>query len=458
VDTSEFLRIVWRRRLIASAVVILVLGAGLLFLAGQRPVYEARASVALFPNAARPDTVGAYDTVVARLLPLYASIVGSRPFLDRVAAKLPGHVTGTDLHDRLFAAPASGAAVLDIVVRAPDRVFAAQATRAATEELQSEAAGNGVVTMRIIDQGHASDAPVAPRPKLVLAASLLLALVLGVAVAVAWERLFGRIRDLGQLRAISGQRILGEFPYDRSLQDATRPLFIGDPAARSVEESLRAIRTVMVGPGRAMPTFRRLIVTSLGPGEGKSIVTANLAVVIAEVGPRVLVVDANVHRPRQHQIFNLPNDQGASSLVLGDAEVATATQPTSYPKVGVLTAGPPLHKRSDMAELYVQVIPKVGESDDFVLIDCAALSMDADVGLLAAMTDGVVLLVRSGSTSTERLRTALERLHATGVPIFGLILTMGAPQRAQRGYRREKLALDAARGRRTWRSRTRPRP
>jgi Mrp family chromosome partitioning ATPase len=84
--------------------------------------------------------------------------------------------------------------------------------------------------------------------------------------------------------------------------------------------------------------------------------------------------------------------------------------------------------------------------------------MDADVGLLAAMTDGVVLLVRSGSTSTERLRTALERLHATGVPIFGLILTMGAPQRAQRGYRREKLALDAARGRRTWRSRTRPRP
>jgi succinoglycan biosynthesis transport protein ExoP len=459
VDTLEFLRIVWRRRLIALAVAIVVLGAALLFLAGQRSVYEARASVALFPNAARPETVGAYDSVVARLLPLYASVARSRPFLDRVAAKLPGHLTGADLHDRLFAAPASGAAVLDIVVRAPDRAFAAQAARAAIEELQSEAADNGVVTIRIIDQGHASDAPVAPRPRLVLAASLLLALVLGVAVAVAWERLFGRIRDLSQLQAISGQRILGEFPYDRSLQDAARPLFIGDPAAQSVEESLRAIRTVMVGPGRAAPTFRRMIVTSLGPKEGKSIVTANLAVVIAEVGPRVLVVDANVHRPRQHQIFNLPNDQGVSSLVLGDAEGATATQPTGYPKVGVLTAGPPLHKRSDMAELYVQVIPKVGELDDFVLIDCAALSMDADVGLLAAMTDGVVLLVRSGSTSTERLRTALERLHATGVPIFGLILTMGARQRARRGYRREKQALDAGRGQRLWRSRARtPQP
>ncbi len=462
-DTSEFLRIVWRRRLIALAVVILVLSAGLLFLAGQRPIYEARASMGLFPNGARPETVGAYDTVVARLLPLYASVVRSRAFLDRVAARLPGQRTDADLHDRLFAAPASGAAVLDIVVRAPDRVFAAQAAQAAIEELQSEAADNGVVTTRIIDQGHASDAPATPRPRLVLAASLLLALVLGVAVAVVWERSFGRIRDLSQLQAISGQRVLGEFPYDRSLQDAAWPLFIGDPAARSVEESLRGIRTVLVGPGRAMPTFRRVIVTSLGPEEGKSIVTANLAVVIAEVGPRVLVVDANVHRPQQHQIFNLPNDQGASSLVLGEADVATATQPTRYPKVDVLTAGPPLHKRSDIAELYVQVIPKVGELDDFVLIDCAALSVDADVGLLAAMTDGVVLLVRSGSTSTERLRSALERLHATGVPVFGLILTMGARQRAQRGYRKKqalakKQALDIARGWRPWRSRTRPRP
>jgi succinoglycan biosynthesis transport protein ExoP len=445
---------VWRRRLIALAVAIVVLDAGLLHLAGQRPVFEARASTALFPNGARPETVGAYDTVVARLLPLYASVVRSRAFLDRVAARLPGQLTGADPHDRLFAAPETGAAVLDIVVRAPDRAFATQAAQAAIEELQSEVADNGVVAIRIIDQGHASDAPVAPRPRLVLAASLLLALVLG--VAVAWERWFGRIRDLSQLQAISGQRILGEFPHDRSLQDAARPLFIGDPAARSVGESLRAIRTVMVGPGRAVPTFHRMIVSSLGPEEGKSIVTANLAVVIAEVGPRVLVVDANVHRPRQHQIFKLPNDQGVSSLVLGDAEVVTATQPTSYSKVGVLTAGPPLYKRRDIAELHVQVIPKVGELDDLVLIDCAALSVDADVGLLAAMTDGVVLLVRSGSTSTERLRTALERLHASGVPTFGLILTMGARQQAQRGYRREKQAPDGVRRRRLWGSRTRP--
>jgi len=429
VDTSELLRIVWRRRLIALAVAVAVVAAGLLFLSQQRPVYQAKASVALFPNGVRPETLGAYDTVVARLLPLYASVVHSPDFLDRVAAHLPGELTGADLRDRLFAAPASGAAVLDIVVRAPDRRFANDAAQAAIEELQREVADNGVVTLRVIDPGRAPATPVAPRPKLTLAASLLLALVLGIAVAVVWERLFGRIRDLSELQAISGQRVLGEFPYERSLRHAEPPLFIGNPAARSVEESLRAIRTVIVGPGRAMPTFRRMIVTSLGPEEGKSTLTANLAVVMAEVGPRVLVVDADVRRPRQHQIFELPNDRGVGSLVLGDADAASATQPTGYPKVSVLTAGPQLHKRSDMAELYVQVIPKVGELDDFVLIDGAALSGDADVGLLAAMTDGVILLVRSGSTSIERLRTALDRLQATGVPVFGLILSMGASRR-----------------------------
>jgi polysaccharide biosynthesis transport protein len=459
VDTSELLRIVWRRRLVALAVAVVVVAAGLLFLSRQRPVYEAKASVALFPNGVRPETLGAYDTVVARLLPLYASVVRSPDFLERVAAHLPGQVSGADLRDRLFAAPASGAAVLDIVVRAPDRGFAADAAQAAIEELQREVADNGVVTLRVIDPGRAAATPVAPRPKLVLAASLLLALVLGIAVAVVWERLFGRIRDLSELQAISGQRVLGEFPYERSLRNTEWPLFIGDPAARSVEESLRAIRTVIVGPGRAMPTFRRMIVTSLGPQEGKSILTANLAVVMAEVGPRVLVVDADLRQPRQHQIFRLPNDRGVSSLVLGDADAASATQqPTRYPKVSVLTAGPQLHKRSDMAELYVQVIPKVGELDDFVLIDGAALSGDADVGLLAAMTDGVILLVRSGSTSIERLRTALEQLQATGVPVFGLILTMGAGRRFRRGYRDREQVDDVVRGWRRWRGRLRPRP
>jgi succinoglycan biosynthesis transport protein ExoP len=458
VDTSELLRIVRRRRLVALAVAVVVLAAGLLFLSGQRPIYEAKASVALFPNGVRPETLGAYDTVVARLLPLYASVVRSPGFLERVAADLPGRVTGDDLRDRLFAAPASGAAVLDIVVRAPNRGFASSAAQAAVEELQREVADNGVVTLRVIDPGHASETPVAPRPTLVLAASLLLAFVLGVAVAVAWERLFGRIRDLSQLQAIAGQRILGEFPYERSLHDAQRPLFLGDPAARSVEESLRAIRTAIVGPGRAMPTFRRMIVTSLGPEEGKSTLTANLAVVMAEVGPRVLVVDADVRRPRQHRIFELPNDRGVSSLVLGDGDAASATQPTRFPKVSVLTSGPQLHKRSDMAELYVQVIPKLGELDDFVLIDSSALSGDADVGLLAAMTDGVILLVRSGSTSTERLRTALEQLQATAVPVFGLILTMGAGRRSQRRYRRREQPADVVRGWRGWRGRPQLRP
>jgi Mrp family chromosome partitioning ATPase len=186
--------------------------------------------------------------------------------------------------------------------------------------------------------------------------------------------------------------------------------------------------------------------------------TANLAVVMAEVGPRVLVVDADVRRPRQHRLFELPNDRGVSSLVLGDGDAASATQPTRFPKVSVLTSGPQLHKRSDMAELYVQVIPKLGELDDFVLIDSPALSGDADVGLLAAMTDGVILLVRSGSTSTERLRTALEQLEATAVPVFGLILTMRAGRRSQRGYRQREQAADVVRGWRRWRGRLRPRP
>jgi succinoglycan biosynthesis transport protein ExoP len=424
-DIAEFLRVLWRRRLVVLAVVVLVVGGGLVFLNRQRPVYEASATVALLPNAARPDTLGAYDTVVGRLIPLYANLVRSRTFLERVAARLPDQPSGKDLEGRVFARPVQGAASIDIVARAPDPGRAARMAAEATRQFQQEVGSNGVVTIRVTNEVFPPEAPVAPRPKLIIAASLLLAAMLAVALALVWERLFARIRDLGQLQAIPEQRVLGSFPYGRALHRSSPPPFVGNPALQSVEESVRTIRNVHIGPGRAAPTFRTVAVTSLTPRVGKSTLTANLAVVIAEVGPHVLVVDANVRAPRLHEIFRLPNDRGVNSPVVGDGDVASAVQATEYPRVSVLTAGPSLANRSEYAELYVHVIPKLGELADFVLVDCPALSVDADVGLLAAMTDGIILLVRYGATSTVELNAVLERLADTGVPVLGLVLTMG---------------------------------
>ncbi len=419
-----------RRKLVAIVTAVLVLAGGLLFLALEPRVYESSASVALLPVARQPDTLGAYDAIVTRLLPLYASKVDSQTFLDRVATRLPERLDGKDLKGRVFAKPDPGAAVLKLVARANDPQQAARRARATLQEFLFELRGTRIIGFEVIDQPRVPDAPVSPRPLLVLASSLLLAAFLAAAVAVAWERLFGRIRDLEELEAASGVPVLGAVPNERRLRSFPRALFVGDPSMGVVEEGLRDIRAVLLGPGRGAPTFQKITLTSLSPEEGKSTVAANLAVVIAEVGLHVLVVDADTHRPRQHEIFGVPNEQGLSTAV----DVETVLQPTRFPKVSILTAGPPLQRRSEIVEQYVHVVPKLNEFADVVLIDSAPLGAVADVRLLAAMTDGAVLLVRAGSTSAGQLRHTLQGLDAVGVPVLGLVLTM-SPRRAGRSSR-----------------------
>lgn len=426
---SDLLRVLWRRKLVALLTGVLVVVGAVVFLVRQPPVFEARASVALLPETNEPETLSAYSNIVERLLPLYASQVRTRTFLNQVARGFPG-LSGADLEGRVFADLEPGAAVLQIVARTNDAELTAALARAATQELLRQERGNAVVRLRVIDSPIVPSTPVAPRPTLVMGAAVLLAVVLGAAAAVAWERWFGRIRDPEDLKAVSGRRVLGALPYERRLQNGSPALVVGDPSMAAVEESLRAIRTALIGPSWATPTFRRLAVVSFEAQDARSTLAANLAVVVAEVGSQVLLVDADFHRPRQHEIFGVANEPGLSSITLEGANPESVTQPTGFANLEVLTAGPRPTRRSEVVHLYVHVVPNyetepAGDARaDLVLIDTAPLSLDADVGLLAAMSDGVLVLVRSGSMSRKQLRAALDSLEAAGAPVVGLILTM----------------------------------
>jgi tyrosine-protein kinase len=407
---------------VAILTAVLVVAGGVLFTVLQPRVYESSASVALLPAAGNPDMLGAYDAVVARLLPLYASKVRSRSFLDRVARRLPERLDGKDLESKVFAKPDPGAAVLKLVARANDPQRAARVAQATTQQFVSELRGTRIVNLEIIDQPRLPDAPVAPRPELILPSSVLLAAFLAVATALLWDRLFGRIHDLDELKLASGRRVLGDLPYEPLLARSPGTLFVGDWNMAAAEHSLRNIRTALLEPGGTTPRFQRIVVTSLSPEDGKSTLAANLAVVVAEVGLHVLVVDADIYRPCQHQIFDLPNERGLSTVV----DIRTAIQVSRVPKVSVLTAGPPVQRRSEVAQQYVQVVPKLNEFAELAIVDSAPLSADADVGLLAGLTDGVVLVIRAGATSAAQLHHALEEFDDAGVPVLGLVLTMNS--------------------------------
>jgi Mrp family chromosome partitioning ATPase/capsular polysaccharide biosynthesis protein len=426
-NRTEFLRILGRQKLVVLFTAAVVLAGGILFLAVQPRVYEATASVAVLPGDRLDQSLGAYDVVVAKLLPQYASIVRSQTFLDQVGQAVPGAGDARQLRSKIFARPDTTAAVLKLVAHDESPQRATSLARATLQQFLSQTQGTRIVNLQVIDQPRTPSSPVLPRRALVLGALPLVAVFLASMAAIAWNRLFGRIRDLDDLRAASGRRVVGALPYVRSRR---RALFVGDPDVSVLDRSLRGIRTglLLLRPSRPAPVV--ITVTSLQPGDGKSTLSANLAVAAAEVGLRVLILDIDTRRARQREIFQLADDR-LPPVVQSGEDISGAVQATAIPGVSVLTLGWPWRGPTGIVRLYLHAVSRLRESADLVIVDGPSLSSDADLGLLAAVTDGVVLLVRAGTVPAQ-LRRALEGLDAVGVPVLGLVLSMSSLHAAAR--------------------------
>lgn len=171
------------------------------------------------------------------------------------------------------------------------------------------------------------------------------------------------------------------------------------------------------------------MITGLNPQDGKSTVAANLAVIVAELGFSVLLIDGDIHRPVQHELFGLPNHLGLTSSLLEGTELASIPQSTKYANLSVVTAGPPLDERSQEATLYLQQLPRFNALAEIVLVDSPPLVAADDVRLLAAFSGAVVMLVRAGASSSRQVREAVDSLEILEAKLLGTVLTM-APSEA----------------------------
>lgn len=421
-NLAELLRTVWRRKLIVVVVTALVLGGAAFFLAGQDKVYEARATIAIFPDRNAPELVPFYGQAVENLLPTYAQLIESETFLDRAAARLPFASSGAALKGAVFADPAARTGVLRIVAQTGDPEQSAGMAQATAEEFLAQLDDNGIVSLRLIDQARAPEGPISPRPKLVIAAGLIVGLGLGLGAALGWDRLFARVHTSAELAEATQLPVLGVVPAKRALKDRRR-IVVGDADLFEIEECLRAIRTNVLFSttgGNEGP----ILITGLNPGDGKSTIAANLAVIIGELGFSVLLVDADVHRPVQHEIFGVRNDRGLSSLVTGKVTPESLPQATAYPHVKLVPSGPPVATRSEELNVYLKHLPQLAGLADIVLIDSPPLRAADEVRILAAFSGAVVVLVRAGSVSRGAVTGAMESLQVLETPVLGTVLTM----------------------------------
>jgi len=172
-----------------------------------------------------------------------------------------------------------------------------------------------------------------------------------------------------------------------------------------------------------------LVVTSVQPTDGKTTVVSNLAIALAETNRKVLLIDADMRRPRIHSIFDVCNDWGLSDLLQGndngsEMPIESMYRPTRIPNLWILPSGPGTAAISKL--LYSSQLKKVlvryRSCFDLILIDTPPMKPYSDARVIGRHTDGVVVVVRANRTCRESLKTVCARLMQDGIPVLGTVL------------------------------------
>ena len=203
-----------------------------------------------------------------------------------------------------------------------------------------------------------------------------------------------------------------------------------------ISEAYRAVRTNVRVSSVDKP-LRTLVITSPQPAEGKTTLVANLGVVMAQAGNRVVVVDTDLRHAMLHRKFDLPNREGLTDALMADEVVLDGLlQQTEVENLRVLTSGPLPPNASELlgSRKMRQLIARLKDEADIILFDSPPALLVTDAAVLAMEADGVLVLAESGRTRRASLRQAIERLEPLGINIVGVVLNSIPTPRSSKGY------------------------
>ncbi|WP_098445310.1 CpsD/CapB family tyrosine-protein kinase [Bacillus sp. es.036] len=190
-----------------------------------------------------------------------------------------------------------------------------------------------------------------------------------------------------------------------------------------IAEQYRTIRT-NIQFASVEEDMRTIMVTSSGPMEGKSTTIANLGVVLAQQGKKVLIADTDLRKPTVHYTFRVMNTRGLTNVLTRQAELTEVTTATEVPNLDVLTSGPVPPNPSELlgSKAMDALIEEALTYYDIILFDCPPILAVADAQILANKVQGTVLVISSGTTEREAVVKAKERLDSAKGKLLGVVL------------------------------------
>lgn len=269
----------------------------------------------------------------------------------------------------------------------------------------------------LADPAVPPESPSSPNQLLNLALGLGVGLVGAVGLAFLVENLDDRLYTTGAIRRTARVPILAVIP-----RSGRRARILLVSANARLLEAFRWLRTNLLYQSARQP-LKAIVITSSQRGEGRSTVTANLAFVLAGANRRVVIIDADLRSPRQHQFFGLPNDCGLTSVLRDEAPVADALQTTRIPRIQVLTSGPEPAYPPELlgSERMGQLLTELRGTADLILLDAPPLEQVADAAILAGIVDGVILVVQRGRAREGAVIAAIRKLETLQARVVGVV-------------------------------------
>ncbi|MFN6963433.1 MAG: GumC family protein [Pyrinomonadaceae bacterium] len=297
-----------------------------------------------------------------------------------------------------------------------------------------------------------NDTPVAPRRLMTVLAALMLSTLFGMGLALFLEYLDDTIRSTEeienylQLPALAAIPTIESMPKRRLLlvggeeqveDQGPTELLISADSRSSLAEAYRQLRTsILLSTAGHAP--KSLLITSSLPAEGKTTTATNTAISLAQTGAKVLLIDADMRRPRLHSVFNISNAAGLSTILsseVGTPEILEIIKRDEESKLYLLPSGPIPPNPAELigSEQMANLLKILQDNFTHVVIDSPPIASFTDGVLIASMVDGVILVVHSGKTSRQVVRRSKQLLSDLGARIFGVVLN-NANLRAEDNY------------------------
>jgi receptor protein-tyrosine kinase len=450
-DTKQYLQMLYAHRVLIAVTVVVCIAAAGAYAWTREPLYAAHTqlfvSTPAKPSDLSPSEVYQGGLAAQSRAQSYAGILSSPAVAEAVVRKLGLSESAEDIESAITATAPEETVLINVTAEDESPERARDIANAVAEEfprfvktLESSPEGSDV-DITVASRATLPTSPEFPPRGVYLIAGALLGLIVGVALVALRELLDRRIRDDEAAEAIAGAPVIGHIPRD--LRASRRPLVVVDDPDSPEAEAYRRLRTnlrvVTIDSDR-----RSLLMTSAVSGEGKTLLAANLGIAFAQAGHRVVLVDADLRRPRLGRLLGLEPAPGMSELLSanvperdllsGDLLEATLHREQQLP-LEMLTSGAPPPNPSELlgSERFEALLEVLTLRADLVILDSPALLSVGDAAVIARVTAAVLMVARVPSTRAEQFDAAAEALHAVGDPPIGAVLN-GFPARTGRGY------------------------